>query len=179
MAIRKIITFPDPFLREPTKPVTVFDQELEQLVADMAETMYAARGAGLAANQIGVGRRIAVLDIAKRDEERDLQVFINPEIVFQEGNQVDDEGCLSVIDLSAKVKRAKRIGLKCRDLKGNSRELEAEDWLARVLQHEIDHLNGVLFIDHLSSLKRSLYKKRLRKILEDRAEREREEAEHP
>lgn len=170
MSVQKIHTFPDPILREKTEPVTTFDQALKELVADMAETMYAAPGVGLAANQIGVCRKVVLVD-ATRDKEkngkREYLVFINPEIIDAEGSQVDEEGCLSVLQLTANVKRFRKILVRALDLAGKPFELEAEDYFARIIQHELDHLNGILFIDHLSALKRTLYKRRLKKILEE------------
>lgn len=165
MAIREILTYPNPLLRHEAKTVTRFDEELAELIHDMAATMYAAPGVGLAANQIGVLKQVVVMDIAPRDQPNELIVLINPEIMTREGEVVDEEGCLSVREYTAKVKRAQKIMVKAQDIKGNFREFEAEEWLARVIQHEVDHLRGILYIDYLSSLKRILYKKRLKKIL--------------
>ncbi len=167
MAIRKIVKYPDPLLRKKSEPVTDFDSELEQLVADMAETMYDAPGAGLAAPQIGVHLQVVVMDVSPREEKKELTVLVNPEIVEMEGEVTDEEGCLSVIEYSAKVKRARRIKVCARDMKGDCLEFEAEEWFARVIQHEVDHLLGVLFIDRISALKRSLYKKKLKKLLKE------------
>ncbi len=166
MTVRKIYTYPDPVLREKAKPITEFNEELKELAADMAETMYKAPGIGLAANQIGVTEQILVYDISHAEDVPALTVLINPEIVRKEGSDTDEEGCLSVRELCAKVKRARSITVNALDLDGKPISIEAEDYHARVLQHEIDHLNGVLFVDHLSSLKRSLYKKKLKKILQ-------------
>ncbi|MCF6290112.1 MAG: peptide deformylase [Desulfobacterales bacterium] len=173
MPIRTIITFPDPLLRRKTEPVTDFDQSLEKLVADMAETMYDAPGVGLAANQIGVCRKLMLVDISEDREnkaEREYLVLANPEIMASEGAQIDEEGCLSVPDLTAKVKRFWKITLRAQDIKGRPLEFEAVDHFARVIQHEVDHLNGILFLDHLSVLKRSLYKKRRKKQLRQEKE---------
>ncbi len=172
MTIKKIITYPHPVLRRKAECVTAFDDRLQQLIADMVETMYAAPGAGLAANQIGIALRIAVIDItptstAERKEEKKHLTLINPEISNGEGSQIDEEGCLSVVDFSAKVKRFQKIVVKAQDMEGQTREFDAENHFARVIQHETDHLNGKLFIDHISSLKRSLYKKRLKKRLRE------------
>jgi peptide deformylase len=167
MAIKKILTYPDPVLRQKVKPVTHFDDSLKQLVADLAETMYGAPGAGLAANQIGVCLRVVVIDVSGRNEDKKHLVLVNPEIIEKEGCQVDEEGCLSVLDLTAKVERYSKLLVRAQDLEGKTREFPAEDFFARVIQHELDHLNGILFIDHLSPLKRSLYKKRLKKILQE------------
>ncbi|MBU0481642.1 MAG: peptide deformylase [Proteobacteria bacterium] len=170
MAVRKIYTFPDPVLRVKAHPITEFGEELKALAADMAETMYKAPGVGLAANQIGVTKQILVYDISRAEEEPALTVLINPEIIEAAGSEIGEEGCLSVIELCAKVKRAKMIRVHALDLDGNPISIEAEDFHARVLQHEIDHLNGVLFLDHLSPLKRSLYKKKLKKLLQEEQE---------
>lgn len=167
MAIREIIKYPHPVLRQKAEPITAFDDELKKLVADMAETMYNAPGSGLAANQIGIPLQVVVIDITPRDRENDLVVLINPKITQEEGSDTDEEGCLSVIDYSAKVKRAKKIWVEAQDLNGGPKNFEAEDWFARVIQHELDHLIGKLFIDRISSLKRTLYKKRLKKMLQE------------
>lgn len=166
MSIRKIYTYPDPILRKKGKKITVFDDELAQLVKDMSETMYDAPGVGLAAPQIGESLQLAVVDISKEEGEKKYMALINPEIVEKSGTQVDEEGCLSVTELWAKVKRAKKIKVVYQDLEGNRQELETENRFAVVLQHEIDHLNGILFLDHLSTLKKNLYKKKVKKRLE-------------
>ena len=166
MAVKKIITYPHPVLRQKTKEVTAFDDSLRQLVADMIETMYAAPGVGLAANQIGVALQVVVVDItAGQEGEKQQRVFVNPEILDGAGAQVGEEGCLSVIDFAADVKRYQNIKVRAQDLDGNIEEFEAENRFARILQHEVDHLNGILFIDRISSLKRTLYKRRLKKEL--------------
>ena len=161
----KIYTYPDPVLRTKTEPVENIDEEIQNLVDRMAEIMYAAPGIGLAANQVGELKRILVYDVSPADEGRNLSVIINPEIVLAEGEIVQEEACLSVIDFSAEVSRRAKIKVRGVDRHGNPVDIEAEDILARCLQHEIDHLNGVLFIDHVSSLKRALYNKRLEKML--------------
>ena len=166
MALLKIFKYPDPILRQKAEPVTIFDEELKKLVADMAETMYAAPGVGLAANQIGIARQIVVIDITGSDaEEKELITLINPKISNGEGSEVDEEGCLSVVDYTAKVKRFTKITVEAQDIDGNPLNFEAEDFFARVIQHEVDHLHGHLFIDWISSLKRSLYKKKRKKQL--------------
>ena len=167
MAIKKIFTFPDPVLRQKVETVTSFDDSLKQLAADLTETMYAAPGAGLAANQIGVCLRIVVVDVSNDEEEKKHLVLVNPEIIEKEGCQVEEEGCLSVIDLTANVERYSKLVIRAQDLDGKTWEFPAEDFFARVIQHELDHLNGILFIDHLSVLKRSLYKRRLKKLLRE------------
>ena len=165
MAILSILKYPNSILRKKTAPVCEFDADLETLINDMAETMYDAPGVGLAAPQIGVSKQIIVYDIAPTEEKGDFSALINPRIIEAEGQEFGEEGCLSVRELCAEVKRAYRIVVEAQDGEGNGVIIEAEEWLARVLQHEIDHLNGILFIDHLSSLKRALYKKKLKKIL--------------
>jgi len=170
MAIKKILTFPNPVLRQKVETVTSFDESLKELVTDLADTMYDAPGAGLAANQIGVCLRVVVVDVSENKEEKKHLVLVNPEIIDKEGCQIDEEGCLSVIDLTAKVERYRKLLVRAQDLDGKSWEFPAEDFFARVIQHELDHINGILFIDHLSSLKRTLYKKRLKKILREQEE---------
>lgn len=170
MAIKKILTYPDPVLRQEVETVTNFDVSLKQLADDLVETMYDAPGAGLAANQIGVCLRVVVIDVSPSKEEKKPLVLVNPEIIAQEGCQVGEEGCLSVIDLTANVERYKKIQVRAQDLDGKAWEFPAEEFFARVIQHELDHLNGILFIDHLSSLKRMLYKKRLKKLLHGQEE---------
>jgi peptide deformylase len=166
MSIRKIYQYPEQVLREETERITTFDDNLKDLVEDMAETMYDAPGIGLAAPQIGKSLKLIVVDISKdREDEHEFMAMVNPEIIAHEGSQLDEEGCLSVPELTAKVKRFKKITVAFQDVDGNSREMETEDRFAVVLQHEIDHLNGILFIDHLSSLKRNLYKKKVKKWL--------------
>ncbi len=165
MAILTILTFPHPILRRKAGKVTRFDDELKQLAADMAETMYEAPGVGLAANQIGVLQQLIVIDISREEEERKYFVLVNPVISNGEGCAVDEEGCLSVLEYTAKVKRFTQIHVTAQDLDGKTFEFDAEDRFARILQHEIDHLHGKLFIDRISSLKRGLYKKKLKKIL--------------
>lgn len=165
--IRKIVTYPNPILVNKVAPVTEFDDTLHQLIADMVETMFDAPGAGLAANQVGVSKRVVVINTSEKEKDADRQsiALINPEIIHGEGSQIDVEGCLSVIEYSAKVERFQKIVVKAQDLTGTCREFEAEDFFARVIQHECDHLEGKLFIDRISSLKRNLYKKKLKKIL--------------
>jgi len=169
MAIRTIITFPDPVLRKTAEKVTIFDEELMKLSQDMGETMYDAPGIGLAANQIGVLLQIVVIDISTTEKEKKFITLINPEISEGEGCVSDEEGCLSVIEYTAKVERFRKIKVTAQDLNGKPIEFVAEDRFARVIQHEVDHLHGKLFIDHISALKRSLYKKKLKKILKEHA----------
>jgi peptide deformylase len=169
MAIRPIFETPDPVLRQISKPVETFDDELKTLVADMFETMYEAPGIGLAAVQVGVPIRLLVIDLQEPEEEdgepvRDPRVFINPEILWHSDSEVPyTEGCLSVPEQYAEVMRPDRIRATWRDEKGGTYEEEIEGLLAVCLQHEMDHLNGVLFIDHLSKLKRDMVLKKLAK----------------
>jgi peptide deformylase len=166
MALRKILTYPHPILKQKASPVKAFDEELEKLLADMAETMYEAPGIGLAANQIGVPLQVVVIDISRTGEENELIELINPRITpLGEECETDEEGCLSVVDLCGKVKRFLNLCVTAQDRRGHPLEFEAEGLLARVIQHEVDHLHGKLFLDHLSSLKRALYKKRRKKQL--------------
>jgi len=165
MAIRKIIEYPEPLLRLKAKKVEVFDDELKILTEDMAETMWDAPGIGLAAPQVAQSLRVIVVDITEPGEEKKHLALVNPEIVEHEGSQLDEEGCLSVPELTAQVQRYKKVKVDYQAEDGTSNQLVAEDRFAVVLQHEIDHLNGVLFIDHLSPLKRNLYKKKRKKML--------------
>lgn len=165
MAIRKIIEYPEPLLRLKAKKVDVFDDELKILTEDMAETMWDAPGIGLAAPQVAQSLRVIVVDTTEPGEEKKHLALVNPEIVEHEGSQLDEEGCLSVPELTAQVQRYKKVTVAYQAEDGTSNQLVAEDRFAVVLQHEIDHLNGVLFIDHLSPLKRNLYKKKRKKML--------------
>jgi peptide deformylase len=167
MSVKKILTYPHPVLRQKAESITTFDEELQTLIQDMAETMYQAPGVGLAANQIGIPRRLVVVDRSTGENERAYLALVNPEITAGEGSVADEEGCLSVVECYAKVKRFRKIHVSAQDMKGNPLEFDAEDRLARIIQHEVDHLLGTLFIDHLSSLKRALYKKKLKKILQE------------
>jgi peptide deformylase len=165
MAVRRVLTYPDTVLTEEAEAVTNIDGTIQQLINDMADTMYHAPGIGLASNQVGEPLRIIMFDTSAKEEPKDLFVVINPEIVEAEGAVVSEEGCLSVVDYSADVKRARCITVQGLDREGNPITLKREGLPAIVLQHEIDHLNGILFINHISKLKRELYKRRLRKIL--------------
>jgi peptide deformylase len=168
MAVRRILTYPDTVLRERAEAVTNIDGKTQELIDDMIETMYQAPGVGLASNQVGEPCRIILWDTSAKDEPNDLVVLINPEIVETEGLVVYEEGCLSIIDYAADVKRAERITVKGLDREGNPVLLKKEGLPAIVLQHEIDHLDGRLFIDRISTLKRELYKRRLKKLLKQR-----------
>ena len=170
MALRQIVTFPFPILRKTAEPVTTFDDQLKTLVQDMADTMYQAPGVGLAAPQINVPLQLTVIDVSGKDEPNDLLVLANPRIVKGEGEQVDEEGCLSVVDYFSNVKRFQKIWVEAQDIEGRPLNFEAEGFLARVIQHELDHLNGKLFIDRISSLKRTLYVKKRTKQLKKEEE---------
>jgi peptide deformylase len=168
MSILKIYEYPDPVLRKKTVKVTAVDEELTKLVEDMADTMYDAPGIGLAAPQIGRSVKLIVVDTTVQiDGEKEYMSMVNPEIIAHEGIQLDEEGCLSVPELTANVKRYKRITVSYQNLEGHTQEFSTEGRFSVVLQHEIDHLNGILFLDHLSSLKRGLYKKKVKKWLAD------------
>lgn len=168
--IRKIITYPNPILKKIARPVINFDDELKQVISDMIETMFDAPGAGLAAPQIGLSKQLVIINTSKKEEDADHKAIalINPQIYDGEGSESAEEGCLSVIDYTAKVKRFKKIRVKALDASGTEIDFEAEDFFARVIQHECDHLQGKLFIDRISSLKRGLYKKKLKKILAEK-----------
>jgi peptide deformylase len=169
METLKILTYPDKFLSEPTKPVENIDEKIQNLVKDMASIMYQAPGIGLAAIQVGVNKSLLVYDVSLRDEKRSLQVLINPRIVESEGTTIsEDEGCLSVPDFRANVKRAASVLVEGFDNNEKPLRIEAEGLLAVLLQHEIDHLNGILFIDRISSLKRGMYKRRVKKNLKNK-----------
>lgn len=164
MKILDIVTYPDKFLQVPTRPVDNIDGRLQDLIDNMGETMYQAPGIGLAAIQVGIDKSLLVYDIAPREEGRLLNALINPKIISQEGEIIsEDEGCLSVPDFRANVKRAARILVEGVDRDGNPKRIEAEGLLSIMLQHEIDHLNGTLFIDRISALKRQMYQRRVLK----------------
>ncbi len=170
MAVRALRIHPDPVLRERCAPVERFDAELSQLMDDLAESMYAHKGLGLAAPQIGVPARALVVDVAQRDGPPHLVEVVNPEVLSVSPElQLGDEGCLSFPDEFEKVKRPLRVTLRALDRNGQPFELSGEGMLARALLHEIDHLEGTLFIDHLSRLKRSLIERRMRKLQRARA----------
>ncbi len=165
MSLLPILKFPNPVLRKKAKKISAIDGSLQNLVSDMLETMYDAPGVGLAAPQVGESIQLIVVNASQEEDGKDSMVLINPEITAKEGNQVDEEGCLSVLDLTASVKRYQKITVCYQDMAGERHELTTEDRFAVILQHEIDHLNGILFIDHLSTLKRTLYKKKIKKML--------------
>jgi len=170
MTVRTILTYPDKFLRQPTKPVDTFDEDLQVLIEDMIETMYDEPGVGLAAIQIGSDRSVIVYDVTQAEGERKAEALVNPEIVFREGSLLsENEGCLSVPDFRADVKRNSHVRVEGLDRHGRPVEIDAEEFLAIVLQHEIDHLHGILFIDRISSLKREMYKRKRKKQLRQTA----------
>jgi peptide deformylase len=163
MAIRTILRYPDKRLRNKAEPVGVVDDAVRQLCDDMAETMYAAPGVGLAAPQIGVSKRIFVIDIANEGEPSQLRTFINPEIVAREGEAVWEEGCLSFPGIHEEIERAAKVTVRALDLQGNTFELHAEGLLAIAVQHENDHLDGALMVDRVSLLKRRMIDREMRK----------------
>ncbi len=162
--IREIVTYPDPILQRPTEKVTEFDEGLRTLAADMFESMYTAIGIGLAAPQIGVSKRITVIDLSNQKNPVEKIVLVNPEIIHKEGKQVADEGCLSLPDIRDKVSRAAKVKVRAQDLEGKTIEMEGTELLARAFQHEIDHLDGILFPWRLSALKRDLILRKIRKL---------------
>ena len=166
MALLTVHTYPDPALKHKAVMVTVFDRDLAKIANAMLETMYEEHGIGLASVQVGVLKQLVVIDLKSGEEDtnfREPRIFVNPRITERSGETVTEEGCLSVIEFRAEVKRAERISLKYQDLKGKHQQLDAEGLLAVCLQHEIDHLLGILFIDHLPLLKQKMVKKRLAK----------------
>jgi peptide deformylase len=167
MAVLEILHYPHPVLKEKSQTVQKIDASIRKLVQDLAETMYSAPGVGLAANQVGVPLRLAVIDVTPHDQPKQLLVLINPEIVAAEGECTWDEGCLSVPDCNEEVKRHQKVMVRFQTLEGETAEIAGEDLLAIALQHEIDHLDGVLFIDRLSPLKRRLIKKKLQKKIKE------------
>jgi len=172
VAIREIRKYPDPVLRAKTEQVRTFDASLQRLIEDMVETMHAAPGVGLAANQVGVSLQLAVIDVSGREEKEPRRapvVLINPEVLALEGSVVAEEGCLSIPEYFADVKRAARLKVRALDRSGKPFEVEADGLLAKALQHEIDHLNGILFVDRLSPLKKSIFRRRLKKALVETA----------
>ena len=164
MAILEIKKYPEKVLKQKALPVTNFDQDLQALIDNMIETMYAAPGVGLAAPQVGKSKRLAVIDISSRAEKVPLLVIVNPVIVLCEGEVEFEEGCLSLPEYTALVKRSENVVVKALDRDGKPIEIEATDLLAIALQHEIDHLDGMLLIDRISPIKREFFKKRYKKI---------------
>jgi peptide deformylase len=162
--IHPIVKFGDPVLERATKPVEKFDEELQTLAADMFESMYAAQGVGLAAPQIGIGLRLAVIDVTNGKNPEAKIVCANPEIIHAEGEQREEEGCLSLPGFRGYVARPQYVTVRAQDAAGKEFEMRGEQLLARAFCHEIDHLNGILFINHLSMLKRDLIKRKIRKF---------------
>jgi peptide deformylase len=167
--IRPLVILPDPVLRKLSKPVETVDEDVRKLSSDMLETMYDAPGIGLAAIQIGIPLRMLVVDLAREDEPKNPAVFINPEILARgDTPNIHEEGCLSIPDYYAEVERPAAITVGYVDLDGKKQEIEAEGMMATVLQHEIDHLDGVLFIDHLSKLKRDMVVRKFKKLAREK-----------
>lgn len=170
MSLLEIITYPNEFLKQSATPVTQIDGRLQEIIDSMAETMYVAPGVGLAAIQVNVDQSMIVYDITPSEKGRDLQVLINPRIIVAEGQILsENEGCLSVPDYRADVQRAERVLVEGLNRDGKPLRIEADGLLAIVLQHEIDHLNGRLFIDRISSLKRQMYTRRIKKMMKHQA----------
>lgn len=167
MALRKILTYPATELKKLSKPVTNIDGRVDGLLRDMADTMYAAPGVGLAAPQVGVPQRMIVLDVDAENPGKHLLQLVNPVIAEREGSVVWEEGCLSVVDYTAEVKRSAKVLVKAWTVEEKEIEIEGEDLLAVALQHEIDHLDGKLFLDRLSALKRDLYRRRIKKMMRE------------
>jgi peptide deformylase len=163
--IYPIVKFGSPVLERPAEPVTVFDDELKTLVKDMFESMYAAHGVGLAAPQIGLSKRLAVIDITFKEDPDAKLVLVNPEIIRTEGKMSQSEGCLSIPDFREPVSRAKKVTVRAQDVNGKWFEKTGEELLARAFLHETDHLNGKLYISHISALKRDLMKRKIRKLV--------------
>src|SRR6516164_9448903 len=163
--IYPIVKYGDPVLEKPSATVTNFDDELRQLVNDMFESMYAAHGVGLAAPQIGIGKRIAVIDVTFKEDPDAKIVLVNPEIIHVEGRITSNEGCLSIPEFREEVTRARKVTARAQNVKGETFEVTGEELLARALLHETDHLNGKLYINHLSSLKRDMIKRKIRKMM--------------
>ena len=165
--IHEVVKWPNPVLSKPGEKVTVFDAKLKKLTEEMFDSMYAAQGIGLAAPQIAISKRITVIDVSFKKNPADRIVLINPEIGSREGKQVEEEGCLSLPEIREKVSRAAKVKVKAQDVTGEWFEVEGEELLARAIQHEIDHLDGVLFIDRLSRLKRDLVIRKMKKLIKN------------
>jgi peptide deformylase len=163
--IYPIVKYGDPVLEKPAEPVTLFDDELKKLVEDMFESMYAAHGVGLAAPQIGISKRLAVVDVTFKEKPEAKLVLVNPEIIDKEGRQRGTEGCLSIPEFREEVSRAKIVTVRAQDVEGKFFEQTGEDLLARAFLHETDHLNGKLYISHISALKRDLIKRKIKKLV--------------
>lgn len=162
--ILPIVKYPEPVLQKPGEPVTEFDSELRKFVADMFETMYASQGIGLAAQQVGVAKRVTVIDLSMGKDPAQKLVLVNPEVILREGKQYEEEGCLSFPEIREKISRAAKVRIRAQDENGKWFEMDGEELLARAFQHEIDHLDGVLFIFRMSALKRDLTLRKIRKL---------------
>jgi peptide deformylase len=165
--ILEIVKYPAPILSQPGEPVTEFDKELRKLVADMFETTYASQGIGLAAPQVGVSKRLTVVDLSMGKDPKDRLVLINPEIISSEGKLYEEEGCLSFPDIREKIVRAAKVRIRAQNEHGKWFEMDGEELLSRCMQHEIDHLNGMLFIFRMSGLKRDLNLRKIRKMMRE------------
>jgi peptide deformylase len=164
LKIHEVVKYPDPVLAKPGAPIAVFDDKLKKLVAEMFESMYAAQGIGLAAPQISISQQLTVIDVSFKKNPKEKLVLINPQVVETRGKQVEEEGCLSLPDIREKVQRAAWVKVKAQNEHGEWFEVEGEELLARALLHEIDHLNGVLFIDRISRLKLEFVLRKIRKM---------------
>jgi peptide deformylase len=165
--ILNIVKYPDPVLSKPGEPISEFDAELRKLIDDMFETMYASQGIGLAAPQVNVSKRLAVIDLSSGKDPKDKLVLINPEITSSDGKQYEEEGCLSFPEIREKVSRAAKVRVRAQDEKGKWFEMDGTDLLSRCFQHEIDHVDGMLFIFRMSGLKRELSLRKIRKMQRD------------
>ncbi len=162
--ILKVVKYPESVLSQPGEPVAEFNAELKKLVDDMFETMYASQGIGLAAPQVAVSKRVTVIDLSQGKDPEQKLVLVNPEVILREGKQYEEEGCLSFPEIREKVQRAAKVRIRAQDLKGKWFEMDGEELLARAFQHEIDHLDGMLFIFRMSALKRDLVLRKIRKM---------------
>lgn len=167
MAILEIKKFPEKILKQKTSDIENIDTDIQKLIDNMIETMHSARGLGLAANQVGISKRLCVIDLSLKEAEVPIIVLLNPLIVEKEGNLDAEEGCLSIPGYLTSIKRAEKVFVKGLNREGKELSIEADGLLARALQHEIDHLNGLLFIDRMSPIKREFFKRRYKKSLED------------
>ena len=162
--ILKIVKYPEPVLQQPGEPVTEFNDELRKFVADMFETMYASQGIGLAAQQVGVAKRVTVIDLSQGKDPAQKLVLINPEITSRAGKQYEEEGCLSFPEIREKISRAAKVNVRAQNEKGEWFEMDGEELLSRAFQHEIDHLDGIVFLFRMSALKRNLNLRKIRKM---------------
>jgi peptide deformylase len=165
--IHEIVKYPDPVLSKAGQPVSVFDDKLKTLVEEMFESMYEAHGIGLAAPQIGLSQRLTVIDLSFRKNPEEKIVLVNPEVIEREGKQYEEEGCLSLPEIRERVNRAAHVKVRAQDVEGKWFEVEGDELLARAFQHEIDHLDGILFLDRLSRLKRDLLVRKIKKLIKN------------